>query len=335
VPQRRSSPSRPKFGAEEALGLLRTMWRIRLFEERVGQLKRADEVHGLIHLSVGQEGVAAGVCTQLRDDDAVYSGHRAHGHALAAGAPLERTMAELMGRADGLCKGLGGSMHLVDVERGFLGTSGIVAQGIPHATGAAWAAQIRKEGQVVLCFFGDGAVNEGAFHEALNVSALWNLPVVYIIENNRYGMGTAISRSTANEDVLVRAKGYRMEGESVDGQDVFAVRECMARASERARKEKRPTLIEMRTYRFMGHSMSDAVSGTYRTKDELEENMKRDPILVLHNKMYEMGELTEGEMHKIDDEAKAISQDAWDFADASPEPPLEKLYTDVYADTSS
>jgi len=148
-------------------------------------------------------------------------------------------------------------------------------------------------------------------------------------------MGTAISRSTANEDVVVRAKGYRMEGESVDGQDVFAVREVMARAIERARKEKRPSLIEMKTYRFMGHSMSDAVSGTYRTKDELEENMKRDPILLLHNMMFEAGELTEGEMHKLDDEAKAIAQDAWDFADASPEPPLEKLYADVYSDTTS
>jgi pyruvate dehydrogenase E1 component alpha subunit len=148
-------------------------------------------------------------------------------------------------------------------------------------------------------------------------------------------MGTSISRSTANEDVVVRAQGYRMEGESVDGQDVFAVRQTMERAIERARKEKRPTLIEMKTYRFMGHSMSDAVSGTYRSKEELEENMKRDPILVLHNRMYEAGELTEGEMHKMDDEAKGIAQDAWDFADASPEPPLDQLYTDVYSDTTS
>jgi pyruvate dehydrogenase E1 component alpha subunit len=148
-------------------------------------------------------------------------------------------------------------------------------------------------------------------------------------------MGTAISRSTANEDVVVRAQGYRMIGESVDGQDVFAVRDAISRAAERARKEKRPTLLEMRTYRFMGHSMSDAVSGTYRTKDELEENMKRDPILLLHNAMHEAGELTEGDLHKIDDEAKAISQDAWDFADASPEPPLEKLYTDILTDTTS
>src|SRR6476469_10140343 len=148
-------------------------------------------------------------------------------------------------------------------------------------------------------------------------------------------MGTAISRSTANEDVIVRAKGYRMDGESVDGQDVFAVRDAIGRAAERARQEKRPTLLEMRTYRFMGHSMSDAVSGTYRTKDELEANMHRDPILLLHNRMFEAGELTEGEMHKLDDEAKATAQDAWDFADASPEPSLEKLHTDVYADTSS
>jgi len=162
---------------------------------------------------------------------------------------------------------------------------------------------------------------------------LWDLPVIFIIENNRYGMGTAISRSTANEDVLVRAKGYRMIGESVDGQDIFAVREAIGRAVERGRKEKRPTLIEMKTYRFMGHSMSDAASGTYRSREELEENMKRDPILLLHQFMHQHDELSEGELALIDDEAKAVAQDAWDFADNSPEPSLETLYQDVLADS--
>jgi pyruvate dehydrogenase E1 component alpha subunit len=265
----------------------------------------------------------------------VITAYRDHGQALARGISPRSIMAELFGRETGCSHGKGGSMHLFDADTNFLGGHGIVGGHVPIAAGVGFAIKYRRGNQVCICFFGEAAVNIGAFHEALNMASLWNLPVIFIIENNRYGMGTAISRSTANEDVLVRAQGYRMDGESVDGQDVFAVRRTMERAIERARKEKRPTLIEMKTYRFMGHSMSDAVSGTYRSKEELEENMKRDPILVLHNRMYEAGELTEGEMHKMDDEAKAIAQDAWDFADASPEPPLDQLYTDVYSDTTS
>jgi pyruvate dehydrogenase E1 component alpha subunit len=244
-------------------------------------------------------------------------------------------MAELFGRIDGCSKGKGGSMPLFDKSLGFLGGPGIVGGHIPLAAGVAWAIKYRKGDQVCVCFFGEAAVNIGAFHEALNMASLWDLPAVFVIENNRYGMGTAISRATANEDVKARAAAYRMEGESVDAQDVFAVREAMGRAVEKARSEGRPTLIEMRTFRFMGHSMSDAASGTYRSKEELEESMKRDPILLLHDLMRSEGQLSDGEFAKMDEECKAICQDAWDFADASPEPPLENLMTDVLVDTTS
>jgi pyruvate dehydrogenase E1 component alpha subunit len=320
---------------EQRRELLHSMMLQRRFEERCAEAYALGNIGGFCHLYIGQEAISTGVMSMIRPDDYVITAYRDHGQALARGVTPRSVMAELFGRADGCSGGKGGSMHIFDVKTNFLGGHGIVGGHVPIAAGVGFAIKYRRGNQLCVCFFGEAAVNIGAFHEALTLATLWDLPVIFIIENKRYGMGTAISRSTANEDVIVRAKGYRMDGESVDGQDVFAVRECMARAVERARKEKRPTLIEMRTYRFMGHSMSDAVSGTYRTKDELEENMKRDPILLLHNRMFEAGELTEGEMHKMDDEAKAVAQDAWDFADASPEPALEELYTDVYADTSS
>jgi pyruvate dehydrogenase E1 component alpha subunit len=320
---------------EQRHELLHSMMLQRRFEERCAEAYALGKIGGFCHLYIGQEAISTGVMSMIRPDDYVITAYRDHGQALARGVSPRSVMAELFGRADGCSGGKGGSMHIFDAKTNFLGGHGIVGGHVPIAAGVGFAIKYRRGNQLCVCFFGEAAVNIGAFHEALNLASLWDLPVIFIIENNRYGMGTAISRSTANEDVIVRAKGYRMDGESIDGQDVFAVRECMSRAIERARKEKRPSLIEMRTYRFMGHSMSDAVSGTYRTKDELEENMKRDPILLLHNRMFEAGELTEGEMHKMDDEAKAVAQDAWDFADASPEPPLEELYTDVYADTSS
>jgi len=333
---KRSAPAEfegttPEFRRE----LLHSMLVQRHFEERCAEAYALGKIGGFCHLYIGQEAISTGVMSMLRPDDYVITAYRDHGQAVARGINPRAIMAELFGREGGCSGGKGGSMHLFDAQTNFLGGHGIVGGHVPIAAGVGFAIKYRRGNQVCVCFFGEAAVNIGAFHEALNLASLWDLPVIFIIENNRYGMGTAISRSTANEDAVLRAQGYRMDGESVDGQDVFAVREVMNRAVERARKEKRPTLIEMRTYRFMGHSMSDAVSGTYRTKDELEENMKRDPILVLHNLMYEAGELTEGEMHKIDDEAKAIAQDAWDFADASPEPQPEKLYTDVYADSSS
>ena len=315
--------------------LLRSMLLQRRFEERCAEAYALGKIGGFCHLYIGQEAISTGTMSMLRPDDYIITAYRDHGQALARGISPRAIMAELFGRADGCSKGKGGSMHIFGAEFNFLGGHGIVGSHVPVATGVAFAIKYRKGDQVCVCFFGEAAVNIGAFHEALNMASLWNLPAIFIVENNRYGMGTAISRSTANEDMLVRAKGYRMTGESIDGQDIFAVREAVGRAVERARKDKRPTLLEMRTYRFMGHSMSDAAAGTYRSREELEENMKRDPILLLHQFMHEHDELSEGELATIDEEAKAIAQDAWDFADKSPEPALESLHQHVLADSTS
>ncbi|MFN2602675.1 MAG: pyruvate dehydrogenase (acetyl-transferring) E1 component subunit alpha [Gemmatimonadaceae bacterium] len=315
--------------------LLKSMLVQRRFEERCAEAYALGKIGGFCHLYIGQEAVSTGTMSLLRPDDYVVTSYRDHGQALARGVPPRKVMAELFGRADGCSGGKGGSMHIFDKSVNFLGGHGIVGAHIPLAAGVGWAIKYREGDQVCVCFFGEAAVNIGAFHEALNIASLWKLPVVFIIENNRYGMGTEISRATANEDVVARAAAYRMKGESVDGQDVFAVRDAVGRAIDLARKDKQPTLLEMKTFRFMGHSMSDAASGTYRSKEELEDSMKRDPILILRERMHADNHLSEGDLSKLDDEAKAIAQDAWDFADASPEPALEKLHEDVLVDTTS
>jgi pyruvate dehydrogenase E1 component alpha subunit len=315
--------------------LLRQMLLIRRFEERCAEAYALGKIGGFCHLYIGQEAVGVGAISALREDDYVIGSYREHGQALARGLSPRAVMAELFGRADGCSKGKGGSMHLFDRNLNFLGGHGIVGAHIPIATGVGFAIKYRGGDQVCLCFFGEAAVNGGAFHEALNMAALWKLPVIFLIENNRYGMGTALERASAINDIAERACSYDMPNEVVDGQDVLAVREATLRAVQRARSEHIPTLLEMRTYRFMGHSMSDAVSGTYRTKEELEEYMKRDPILVLRTEMEKRGEWSDADMTKLDDELKAIVEDAWTFADASPEPALESLYEDVYVDTTS
>jgi pyruvate dehydrogenase E1 component alpha subunit len=226
-------------------------------------------------------------------------------------------------------------MHIFDRDTNFLGGHGIVGGHVPLAAGVAFAIKYRGGDQVIVCFMGESVVNTGAFHEALNMAALWKLPAVFIIENNRYGMGTALERASAIHDIYERGAAYNMPRGQCDGQDVFAVRQAVGEAVARARTEQMPTLLEVRTYRFMGHSMSDAVSGTYRSKDELEEHLKRDPIALLRAHMHERGELTDEDVQALDAEIKAVVQDAWDFADASPEPPLENLYKDVYVETTS
>ncbi|HEX2722734.1 MAG TPA: pyruvate dehydrogenase (acetyl-transferring) E1 component subunit alpha [Gemmatimonadaceae bacterium] len=325
-------------GADEAAlrkELLRSMLLQRRFEERCAEAYALGKIGGFCHLYIGQEAISAGTMSLLRPDDYVVTSYRDHGQALARGVSPRVVMAELFGRRTGCSKGKGGSMHIFDKSVGFLGGHGIVGGHVPLAAGVGWAIKYRKGDQVCVCFFGEAAVNIGAFHEALNMAALWNLPAIFVIENNRYGMGTAISRSTANEDVRARAAAYRMPGESVDAQDIFAVRDAMGRAIDLARREGKPSLLEMRTFRFMGHSMSDAASGTYRSKEELEESMKRDPIVILHDIMRTDGQLSDGEFAKLDEEQKAICQDAWDFADSSPEPSIEDLYTDVLVDSTS
>jgi pyruvate dehydrogenase E1 component alpha subunit len=226
-------------------------------------------------------------------------------------------------------------MHMFDKSLNFLGGHGIVGANVPLATGVGFAIKYRGGDQVCICFMGESVVNTGAFHEALNMAGLWKLPIVYVIENNRYGMGTALERASAIHDIYERGASYNIPRAMCDGQDVFAVRAAAEEAIDRARRESLPTLLEVRTYRFMGHSMSDAVSGTYRSKAELDEYMKRDPIVLLRMHMQENGELDDDALHKLDDEIKAIVQDSWDFADKSPEPPLEALYEDVLVDTTS
>ena len=315
--------------------LLRSMLLQRRFEERCAEAYALGKIGGFCHLYIGQEAVSTGTLSILRPDDYVITTYRDHGQALARGIAPRSVMAELFGRADGVVRGKGGSMHLFDRNVNFLGGHGIVGAHVPLATGVGFAIKYRGGDQVCICFMGESVVNTGAFHEALNMAGLWKLPVVYVIENNRYGMGTALERASAIHDIYERGASYNMPRAQSDGQDVFAVRAATQEAVDRARKDQIPTLLEVRTYRFMGHSMSDAVSGTYRTKAELDEYMKRDPIVLLRMHMQENGELTDEELQRLDVEIKAIVQDAWDFADKSPEPPLEALYEDVYVDTTS
>jgi pyruvate dehydrogenase E1 component alpha subunit len=301
----------------------------RRFEERTAEAYALGKIGGFCHLYIGQEAVGTGAISSLRDDDYVITTYRDHGQALARGITPRAVMAELYGRADGCSRGKGGSMHLFDRERNFLGGHGIVGAHIAVATGVGFAIKYRGGDQVCLCFFGEAAVNNGAFHESLNMASLWKLPVIYVIENNLYGMGTAVTRASSVADLTERAASYSMTGEAVDGQDVFAVREAVQRAVDLARTESRPTLLEMRTFRFMGHSMSDAASGTYRKKEELDENMKRDPIVLLRAIMEETGEIDEAAYNELDTELKAIVEDALAFADESPEPSLDALRQDV------
>ena len=322
-------------GRVKNIDLLRSMLLQRRFEERTAEAYALGRIGGFCHLYIGQEAVSTGTITVLRPDDYVITTYRDHGQALARGIAPRAVMAELFGKSDGCSRGKGGSMHLFDRNLNFLGGHGIVGAHVPLATGVGFAIKYRGGDQVCVCFMGESVVNTGAFHEALNMAGLWKLPVVYVIENNRYGMGTALERASAIHDVYERGAAYNMTRAQCDGQDVFAMRKAVQEAVDRARKESLPTLLEARTYRFMGHSMSDAVSGTYRTKAELEEWQKRDPIVLLRMQMQEKGELTEDALKKLDDEIKAEVQDAIDFAEKSPEPPPEALYEDVLVDTTS
>ncbi|MFN8582360.1 MAG: pyruvate dehydrogenase (acetyl-transferring) E1 component subunit alpha [Gemmatimonadaceae bacterium] len=321
--------------ADERRALLRSMLLQRRFEERCAEAYALGRIGGFCHLYIGQEACGTGAISSLRPDDYVITTYRDHGQALARGITPRAVMAELFGRADGCARGRGGSMHLFDHNTNFLGGHGIVGGHVPLATGVGFAIKYRGGDQVCLCFMGESVVNTGAFHEALNMAGLWKLPVIYVIENNRYGMGTALERASAIHDIYQRGAAYDMPRDVVDGQDVLAVRDKVSEAVHRARTESMPTLLEVRTYRFMGHSMSDAVSGTYRSKAELEEYMKRDPIMVLRMRMQEAGEIDDAGMSALDDAVKAEVQDAWDFADASPEPPVESLEEYVLVDTTT
>jgi pyruvate dehydrogenase E1 component alpha subunit len=334
---KKKSDSGTKSGSDAALNmeLLRSMLLQRRFEERSAEAYALGKIGGFCHLYIGQEAVSTGALSVLRPDDYVITTYRDHGIALARGMSARAVMSELFGRQDGCSRGKGGSMHLFDSNINMLGGHGIVGGHVPIATGVGFAIKYRGGDQVITCFMGESVVNTGAFHEALNMAALWKLPCVFIIENNRYGMGTALERASAIHDIYERGAAYNMARAQCDGQDVFTVRQAVGEAVDRARKEQMPTLLEIRTYRFMGHSMSDAVSGTYRTKAELEEYMKRDPITLLSTHMKENGELTDEQLQRLDADLKAVVQDSWDFADASPELPIEALWEDVLVDTTT
>lgn len=335
-----SKTKKEELNKEEAVAWLRQMLAIRYFEEKINELLGKNLIRGASHLYAGQEAVAVGAINALRGDDLITSTHRGHGHCYTRGAiasrgeieqqeHLNKMMAELCGRQTGYSRGRGGSMHIADVERGNLGATGIVGGNLPVATGAALSIKLRGEDRAVLCFFGEGAVNNGVFHESLNLASIWKLPVIYILENNLYAMSVPVSVSTSVSDLSVRAAAYNMPGVAVDGQDVAAMRNATAEAIERARRGGGPTLIEARTYRWYGHSRSDARA--YRTREEEADWRKRDPILVLKQKLTDAGLIAEAEYEQIESAAKAAIEKATELALASPEPPASELYDGLYA----
>ncbi len=312
-------------------GLLEKMLLVRRFEEKAAELYTLGKIGGFCHLYIGQEGVAVGAISTLGPEDYFLVSYRDHGHALARGIDPGEIMAELCGKAAGLSKGKGGSMHLFDKRLGLLGGHGIVGGQIPLATGVAFASKYLKQPRVTLCFFGEAAVNIGSFHESLNLAALWKLPVIFICENNRFGMGTPIERASALYDLSQKAFGYNMARACIDGMNVLEVHDVVGEAVDRARKENAPTLIEARTYRFMGHSMSDPVHGHYRTKAEVDEQKRKDPIMRLTSALESLGVVNQAFIEDLEEKTRDIIEEAVALAERSPDPDPRELKTDVYA----
>ncbi len=310
------------------LKLLKEMVLVRRFEEKCAQMYGLQKIGGFCHLYIGQEAVAVGSIAALdMTKDYVLTGYRDHAHALACGMTPNSIMAELFGKVNGCSRGKGGSMHLFSAEKHFYGGNGIVGGQIPVATGVALKIAYKEEDGVVLCYFGDGAIHQGAYHESLNLAKIWDLPIVYICENNHYGMGTAFRRVSAVHDFSVMGDSYGIPGTQVNGMNVLDVYKDVSIAVERARKEKCASFLEIKTYRYRGHSMSDPAK--YRTKEELKEQKERDPILVLKADMKEAGFLTDDEYKAIDQECKDLSEESVRFSESSEEPALETLYEDI------
>lgn len=305
--------------------LYRKMLQIRRFEEEAARLYTEKKIGGFLHLYIGQEAVAVGTISVLNENDPIMTSYRCHGLYLARGGSPRAGMAELLGRETGCAQGRGGSMHFYDVDKSFYGGWGIVGAQMPVAAGFAFASKYNNEDKAIVCFLGDGAINIGPFHEACCLASIWNLPVIYVIENNHFAMGTPIEKTSATDDLSIRALGYPIARETVDGHDIFAVRSAMHSAVKRAREKKLPTILEMKTYRYRGHSMSDP--GLYRTKDEVQSWKERDPISVLAGKMNELGL---GDLKtKIDNEIEAEIADAVQFAENSnyPDPATATNYS--------
>lgn len=323
----------PFMDRDDLFSLYRQMLLIRRFEEKSAEMYALAKIAGFLHLYIGEEAIAVGTMTALRPDDYALSAYRDHGHCLAKGSDPNAVMAELFGKVTGLCKGKGGSMHLVDAQKNFLGGYAIVGGHIPLAVGVAFAIQYQKRDQVVVCFFGEGALPSGHAHEAFNLAALWKLPVIFICENNRYGMGTPIKRAVAlYSDVVETARSYGIEAAEVDGMDVLAVRTLAREVVAKVRAGQGPYFIEAKCYRFMGHSMADPAHGHYRTKEEVEEERKRDPLVLLRRVIQDKKLGTDADFKQMEREVGEVVMASVKFADESPFPPAAELYEDVYAD---
>ncbi|HET9105602.1 MAG TPA: pyruvate dehydrogenase (acetyl-transferring) E1 component subunit alpha [Steroidobacteraceae bacterium] len=320
-------------GRQHGLQLLREMLRIRSFEDRCYRLYGEMKIRGFLHLYNGEEAVAVGAMQVLQPADAIVSTYREHGHAIARGIPMKSVMAELFGKQTGCSRGRGGSMHLFDASRRFYGGNAIVAGGLPVAVGLALADKLQHRTGVTACFFGDGAVAEGEFHESLNLSALWSLPILFLCENNLYAMGTALDRAQAQTDITTKARAYRMEAVAVDGMDVFAVEEAVRSAVDRIRSGGGPALLEMHTYRFRAHSMFDPQ--LYRDKAEIEAWQKKGPIITLTSRLKSLGLMTEEDYQRLEREAGAEVDAAVQFAESSPWEPVSDLERFVYAEPSA
>ena len=314
---------------DQLLDAYRRMRRIRAFEEKLYDLVTAGKLSGFLHLYAGEEAVAVGVTMHLTDRDFIASTHRGHGHCIAKGVDMQRMMAELFGRSTGICKGKGGSMHIADLNVGMLGANGIVGAGIPLATGAALTAAIKKTGAVSVAFFGDGASNQGQFHECLNLAAVWKLPVLFVVENNGYGEATPCEFATSVTDIAERAHAYGIPGVIADGMDLFDVFEKAGEAIKRARDGEGPTLLECKTYRYFGHYVGDPL--TYRTKEEAEEvRQTRDPLECFEQNIVEEGGISAEELRRIDGAVAEEIEAAVAYAEAAPLPSPEEVLTDVY-----
>jgi pyruvate dehydrogenase E1 component alpha subunit len=321
-----------KSNLERELGLLYLMLLIRRFEERASQAYQQQKIGGFCHLYIGQEAVIVGAVAAARQDDYIITAYRDHAHAIARGTTLNAAMAELLGKATGISKGLGGSMHYFDKENHMYGGHAIVGGHLPLATGMAFASRYRGEDRSTLCFFGDGAINQGVFHEACNLAALWKLPVIFVCENNLFGMGTHVERATAVKELTNRAKAYDMPSMVVNGMDVREVRNSFRTVLDAMRKKPYPFFIEARTYRYRGHSMSDPA--TYRTKEELDKYKNEDPIIGFKSVLLAEGRLDEARFAEMDGEAKRLAAESVRFAEESPEPPQEDLYKYTFVEGS-
>lgn len=312
----------------EVLRIYREMLVVRLFEDRAGVAYMQDKIGGYLHLYIGQEAVAYGLISALQPGDPVIASYRDHGHFLACGGGINEAMAELYGKATGCSRGKGGSMHLFSKEHGFYGGSGIVGAGIGVGAGLAFALKYRQQKGVCLCFFGDGACQTGIFHESMNLASLWELPIIFIIENNGYAMGTSVDRSSSEPEFYKRASAYRMHGERIDGMDLFKVRETADRLIPQVRETSKPVLLEVMTYRYRGHGAADP--GNYRTKEEVEEWRQRDPIGIVEAWLLKNKAIKEKDVERIHAEVQAEVEECLRFAEESPWPAPESLYEDVF-----